>query len=158
MAELLIQNGADVNAHDTAGSTPLDEAAWKGHADIAKLLIEHGAQVNIHNKENGATPLHEAAAKGHLEVVQVLLASGADPAARDNSTATALDEALRYRHSAVVSLLMDKSGASSGEVGPKQLQDAVMRGQSDMVALLLKKGADPNQPSAGGARCFTMPR
>jgi cytohesin len=118
---------------------------------MARLLIRHGATLNVRNKDNGATPLHEAAQKGHLDVVQVLLANGADPAIRDNSNATALDEALRYRHIAVVSLLMDKSGASSGEAAQRQLQDAVMRGQIDMVSLLLQRGADPNLRTASGS-------
>jgi cytohesin len=86
-----------------------------------------------------------------VDVVKVLLTNGADVSVRDNSNATPLDEALRYRHSAVVSVLMEKSGATSVELGQRQLQDAVMRGQTDMVALLLQKGADPNRRTAGGS-------
>jgi len=33
-------------AHSEAGPTPLYEAAFKGHAEVAKLLIEKGANVN----------------------------------------------------------------------------------------------------------------
>jgi ankyrin repeat protein len=50
----------------------------------------------------------------------------------------------------VAGVLMDKSGALPGTAGSRQLQDAVLRGQADMVALLLDKGADPNQRTPSG--------
>jgi Ankyrin repeat. len=36
--------------------------------------------------------------------------------------------------------------------------DAVMRGQADMVSLLLDKGANPNPARRTGPRCCTMRR
>ena len=48
--------GTDVNAKDKDGGTPLHEAAWYGHGEIAELLIANGADVNPKN-ENGYTPL-----------------------------------------------------------------------------------------------------
>ena len=56
--------GADVNAKNQNGSTPLHEAATK---DVAELLIAEGADVNA--KDDGWTPLHSAAWEGHKEVV-----------------------------------------------------------------------------------------
>jgi cytohesin len=117
---------------------------------MAELLLKRGADVMVRNKETSATPLHEAAMKGHADVVRVLLAHGADPNAYDSTSSTPLDEALRYRHRAVVGLLMDKSGKMSQAAVQKQMQDAIMRGQIDMVALLLEKGADANARTAGG--------
>jgi ankyrin repeat protein len=37
--------GADVNARNTHGDSPLDYAARFGHADVAKLLLDRGANV-----------------------------------------------------------------------------------------------------------------
>jgi cytohesin len=150
VTRLLLERGAAVDAADSSGSTALGEAASKGHDDVVELLIAHGASVNVRNGDTGATPLHEAAVKGHVEVVQVLLRHGADPAATDKAGATPLDEALRYRQSKVVGLLMDKTGGFSGASAMRQLQDAVLRGQVEMVALLLEKGADPNSPTPNG--------
>ena len=46
--QLLIANGADVNAkHDAFGTTPLHYAAEEGHKKIAELLITKGANVNL---------------------------------------------------------------------------------------------------------------
>jgi len=53
----LIDSGADVNAKNKDGDTPLHTATWKGNIEIVKLLIENGANLNIQDS-NGKTPLH----------------------------------------------------------------------------------------------------
>ncbi|MBT4623031.1 MAG: ankyrin repeat domain-containing protein, partial [Verrucomicrobia bacterium] len=56
VAELLISEGADVNALTLEGSTPLHFAAWNGRKEIAELLIGNGADVNVINNELAGTP------------------------------------------------------------------------------------------------------
>jgi len=51
--------GADVNAKDESGWTPLHWAASKVHNKTAKLLIKEGADVNAVNKD-GLSPLDYA--------------------------------------------------------------------------------------------------
>jgi ankyrin repeat protein len=56
-AEILLQYGANVNAHDGfLQDTALHSCARQGVPDIAKFLIQHGADVNAKNKD-GETPL-----------------------------------------------------------------------------------------------------
>ena len=43
IAELLILNGANVNATDKTGANPLNLADEKGHKEVVELLIKHGA-------------------------------------------------------------------------------------------------------------------
>jgi ankyrin repeat protein len=91
----LIRAGADVNAHDLEGDTPLHIVA-EHHASLeANTLLDAGA--NIESRDGcGRTPLMRAAASehGHFEV-ELLLKRGADPFAKDNSGHTALDLANR---------------------------------------------------------------
>jgi len=56
VAELLIAEGADVNAKNVVGQTPLHCAAMAGHKEIIELLIAAGADVNAKTKR-GDTPL-----------------------------------------------------------------------------------------------------
>ena len=56
VAELLISEGADVNAITLEGSTPLHFAAWNGYKEIAEILIDNGADLNVINNELAGTP------------------------------------------------------------------------------------------------------
>ncbi len=47
----LIASGANVNATDKTGRTPLMRAAEGGRTEIAKLLIEHGANAALRDKQ-----------------------------------------------------------------------------------------------------------
>ena len=49
--ETLIAKGADVNAKDKEGMTPLHQAASNGQQEIVETLIAKGANVNAKNKE-----------------------------------------------------------------------------------------------------------
>ena len=69
--KLLIAHGADANAEDSDGWTPMHYAAYCGHAEAVKFLIAHGADANAKNN-NGMTPLHYAACRGHAEAVKIL--------------------------------------------------------------------------------------
>ncbi len=59
IVELLIAEGADVNAMNGAGQTPLHFAAQEGQKEIVELLIAKGADVNA-KTNNGTTPLDRA--------------------------------------------------------------------------------------------------
>ena len=72
---LLSSPGANVNATDERGSTPLLEAARYGHEDICRVLIASGANLKAKDKD-GKTALMLAVQNNHDEVVQVLKQAG----------------------------------------------------------------------------------
>ncbi|MCL4233566.1 MAG: ankyrin repeat domain-containing protein [Deltaproteobacteria bacterium] len=74
--------GADVNARDWNGRTPLMMTAFGADVEMLKLLVGKGAELAAQNA-TGWTALHYAAAAGRTESVRVLVEAGA---ARDAST------------------------------------------------------------------------
>lgn len=75
IAQLLIDNGADVNAVFGDGVTALRMAIFNRNKDLVRLLIANGADVNAIDKY-GDTAI--AAARGNTEMVQFLIENGAD--------------------------------------------------------------------------------
>jgi ankyrin repeat protein len=72
---LVSSPGADINATNERGSTPLLEAARYGHDDITRVLIAAGADVKAKDKD-GKTALMLAVQGYHDEVVRVLKQAG----------------------------------------------------------------------------------
>jgi len=73
VAQLLITNGADVNATTDTGFVALFWAARYGHAKVVKVLIEKGADSNAKDKD-GMTALkwattNQSASPSHYEKV-----------------------------------------------------------------------------------------
>jgi len=93
----LVKCGANLEARDSRGSTPLSCAA---RADsclsdedekeiVVKLLLDHGAKVNV-AQNDGGTALHFACDTGSLEIARLLLNRGADLEAKDGYNETPL--------------------------------------------------------------------
>jgi len=72
---LVSSPGADVNATNERGSTPLLEAARFGHEDICRVLIAAGANLRVKDKD-GKTALMLAIQNNHDDVVRVLKEAG----------------------------------------------------------------------------------
>ena len=89
MVQLLLANGANINAQDKNGWTILMMAAYKGHTKIVRSLLANGANINAQNKDQW-TALMIAAYKGHTETVQLLLERGAKTDTQNKDQWTAL--------------------------------------------------------------------
>ena len=94
--ELLRDAGANLEAVDADGHTPLHYAADVTSTKIMSLLVEAGVNVNAVDSD-GYTALH-IAALGSADCVEVLLAAGADVNVRTNSGRTPFDYAIAHDH------------------------------------------------------------
>jgi len=146
-AQRFLDQGADVNAKDEAGLTPLHLAAWRSHVEVARLLIQRGAEVN----SGRITPLDWAASHGQKDVVKLLVANGADIHVK-SGLCTPLHFALSGGDKDTVMLLVAK-GADVHAVDPNgnvPLHCAVRNFDRDVVELLVAKGADVNTRDGSG--------
>ena len=84
VVQILVAQGADVNARDGIGNAPLHDATEHASPVAVQILLKAGADVNARNRSD-VTPLHKAARHGSPEVVQALLDAGADPAIHANN-------------------------------------------------------------------------
>jgi ankyrin repeat protein len=162
VAELLIAEGADVNAKDTRGRTPIDLAINQGRKEMAKLLASKSGDVSLYiaayigdlqtvekfidrsanldaKDQKGKTALHYAAKAGEIGAAKLLIAKGADVNAGDW---TPLQEAAYHSKEMVELLLAKGAEIKTGEW--TALHSALDAQRFDIVELLLAKGADAN--------------
>ena len=133
MVTLLLDRGADVQALDNRGRTPLHRALNPGHArrseKVINMLISYGAQIDIRaaiglgdaarvaqlldedpgiittRGTGGMTLLHFAAEYNQPELAGILLERGAAADIASDAGDTALDLASRRGHHAVADIL-----------------------------------------------------
>ena len=85
IAEILLQNGADINATCCfRGQTVLHHAASYRKLEIVKFLLQHNANINALDYER-TTPLYLATIHDDNEIVKTLLINGANANIQDNN-------------------------------------------------------------------------
>ena len=75
IVERLLAQGADVNAKNRDGVTPLHMVAHAGHKDVVEILLAQGANVNAEDID-ALTPLDYARKQGKSEVATLLSQHG----------------------------------------------------------------------------------
>ena len=147
----LIANGAEVNAKDNDGDTPLHWAAFQNSSEAAAVLLANGAEVNA--KENdGETPLHWAASQNSSEAAAALLANGAEVNAKENDDWTPLHFAARSNSPEAAAVLVSNGAEinAKNNYGTTPLHDAARSNSPEVVAVLVSNGADINAKDKRG--------
>jgi ankyrin repeat protein len=94
-ARAMVEKGANVNAKDKWGATPLSMVARHGDLGLVRMLVEKGANINAANLE-GYTPLHAAAAAHRQDMAAYLISKGAKINGKTSAGQTPLAYARMY--------------------------------------------------------------
>jgi truncated hemoglobin YjbI len=105
LAAVLIRSGADPDARETEGHTPLYRAST---ADVTRVLLAAGATADVTSGPTRGTPLHQAARRGNVSVAEALLDHNATVDARDAKGQTPLRRAVNCRQLPMVRLLVQR--------------------------------------------------
>lgn len=151
VADLLHQNGADVEITCPGAVTPLHAASASRMIRVVRWLLEHGADGDSQMRD-GSTPLLLAIRKGCLELVQTLLQHGVDVNTRDIDEHSPLHYASRLGHVDIVRLLI-QHGADANTHVQKLFDLASSSGSAETVRHFIELGADINEPT--GWECKT---
>ena len=101
-----IQQGADVNAQDKTGFTPLHYACALHNFNLAKLLIENGANIEIKDFK-GFTPLFYTCLNNDFNITKLLIENGANIEIKVQGL-TPLHIVCQNGHLNIVKLLIEK--------------------------------------------------
>jgi hypothetical protein len=103
---VLLTEGADIEAKDNYSCTALMRASHNGHVEVVKALLDVGADTEAKTTV-GFTALMRASENGHLEIVKALLKAGAAIDHQTNNDRTALSIASDKDHKEVVKVFHD---------------------------------------------------
>jgi len=148
----LLSSGANPNAQNIYGYTPLLTALANGFAKIALILIDFGASVHISTLE-GLSALHLAAIHCDETMLEKLLECGAFLGVQDEEGDTLLHWAVREEKNNILSFLLTKATSlldTQNEDGETPLHLAAVFGAEQTVETLLKNGATPDIKDANG--------
>lgn len=134
----LVDSGADINAANASGQTPLHLAAANGDAGMVQVLLEDGAEFDLLDTGEGLSALHVAAQCGHEQVVDLLVRYGADLEARTMHQQTPLHLAALHGQAGVTAQLLKYHVRldSRNAEGMTALQLAEKYGRRNVVELI----------------------
>ncbi|XP_014227254.2 tankyrase-2-like [Trichogramma pretiosum] len=157
IAELLLRRGADPNAANMEGCTPLHVLAWKEcNHNVTKVLLNfcdaEDRPLRIDARDNeGLTPLYTALLHKNGKMFEALLRHGADPNQPTKRRWTSLhhicggNEYDQWWANTMFKFAGDRVRVDvQDEKGDTPLHLAANSGNGELTKLLLTVGADPN--------------
>lgn len=141
VADILLRNGADVNAQEKDGNTPLHWLVKRGNVEIVQLCLNFKADVHVKNSE-GEIPLFNAL-RSNVEVVKLLLNHGSDVNSFNEKGATPLHNVVHLNSNKyffkVAEILLEKGSLVNAQdiQGNTPLHNMVNKADVKIVQLLL---------------------
>jgi len=139
----LLAKGANPNAEDAVGRTPLIMAAEAGNADGCRALLEKGADPLMQDFA-GNTALMAAAAKGQTAILPILYDRHADVNAKRTDGSTALLLAVLGGSIDTIKSLLDHGADVNARTAGKRtmLMSAILAHKTAAARMLISRKAD----------------
>ena len=145
LMQLLLEEGADVNAQGGFYGNALQAASSQNDEIVIRLLLNKGADVNAQGGHYG-NALQAASFHDNETTLRLLLDKGADVNAQGGYYGNALQAALFHDNETAVQLLLSRGADINAQGGyyDNALQTAPFQDNETAIRLLLDKGADVN--------------
>ena len=145
LVEVLIDQGADINARNRDKESPIHIAVQKQNKEIVSILLESGADINAEDYMR-RTPLLFAVKNKDIDIINFLIENGACIDPREDSTheEIPLHQAVVDNEKSIVEMLLKNGGNIEAKCwfGNTALIKAVRKGTIEMVQFLISSGAD----------------
>ena len=151
----LIEKGANPEAKNANGETPLFSAAKTNDPAMTALIVKGGSSIKARDNF-GSSPLHTAVRWDADASVRELVQLGIDVNAQNVAGKSALSEAVLAGKLSTAKLLID-SGAdinASDNTGRTILMDAIRSRNADVIAMLLSNKANPQIQEINGRNAY----
>uniref|UniRef100_A0A093XLB4 Ankyrin-3 n=1 Tax=Talaromyces marneffei PM1 TaxID=1077442 RepID=A0A093XLB4_TALMA len=154
IAQSLISKGAEVNALNGAGSTPLFMAIATGRRNLAYRLLAAGADVNVQNKDK-LSVLALACKAGNPEFIYELASAGCDLQGSPSNPSLHIAVLNEHKEATQILLMHGRETPASlncfllpalTSMRETPLQLAVIRRDYEMFDVLVAAGADWKSP------------
>ena len=160
LAVLILSSIVSIACH-LAPRAPSVAAASQGDVAAMKKLLDMGLDPNARDA-TGYTPLISAARAGNVSMIRLLTSRGADPNLRDAAVNswTPLLHAVHKGQPGSIAALLDAGADANGSdsYGTTPLMMAAGYGYTDIVRILLARGANPRLPTREGITAIDLAR
>ncbi|OQR91353.1 ankyrin repeat protein [Achlya hypogyna] len=146
LVEGLLRYGANPNAADLEGNTPIMHALLNKHLTIVQRLLEEKVDLNVQNLK-GEPSLFKARSAASLKL---LLDAGADTSITRPNGCTVLAKVICLGNAEMASLLLPFVDVNAPIMRTTALRLAVETRNERLVKLLLDHGADVDQAAENG--------
>jgi len=140
-AQLLMEAGVSLNDYDYSGYSPFILTALAHNWPLSRLIRKSGGLLT---DRKGQDALQYSAMNNDRDLYKFSLSQGLTPGQKDNETASAFLLAVTGGSLDVLALMLKDFPAMAGmsELGVPYLFHALKAGQSKIIELLVKAGAD----------------
>ncbi|RHX93328.1 hypothetical protein DLM76_14690 [Leptospira yasudae] len=143
---LLLEHGADINAKNREGYTPIYKIPWKRKEGLVLFQFLQVRGADLHTKTNSKISLvHYSALQDHVPILKLLLENGLDPNQQTDQGETPLHWTINDHCFQSAQFLLNCGVAinTQNQDGRTVLHEAALREYDKLIKLFLEFGADP---------------